>query len=86
MAARFASNPYYVEYESQLKELSRLMAAGKGDTDEAEVLREALAMRQEQRPLKSDPFCCQNSVSGHKATKAKPPIYGGYWEVSGRNI
>src|SRR5436190_11135480 len=42
MTGKFAANPYYVEHEERLKELSRLMAEGKGDTPEADALREAM--------------------------------------------
>jgi DNA-directed RNA polymerase specialized sigma24 family protein len=42
MTSKFAANPYYVECEEQLKELHRLIAAGKGDSDDADALREAM--------------------------------------------
>lgn len=38
----FASNPAYVAYETLLKRLHRLIAEGKGDTDAADVVREAM--------------------------------------------
>ncbi len=42
MGDLFANNPYYVEYESRLKQLNSLMAEGKSDTDEAEAVRDAM--------------------------------------------
>ena len=42
MKTRFADNPNYVQYESMLKDLHRLIAEGKGDSDEADALREAM--------------------------------------------
>lgn len=42
MKGRFASNPYYVEYETLLTALARLMAEGKGDTPEADAIRDAM--------------------------------------------
>lgn len=40
----FASNPAYVAYETLLKRLHRLIAEGKGDTDAADVVREAMEL------------------------------------------
>ena len=42
MTGRFADNPNYREHERLLLELSRLMAEGKGDTDEADAIRDAM--------------------------------------------
>src|ERR1041385_4055176 len=42
MKGKFAANPYYLEYEERLKELHQLIAEGKGDTDAAEAVREAM--------------------------------------------
>ncbi len=42
MSDTFANNPDYREYESLLIRLARLMADGKGDTDEADELREIM--------------------------------------------
>src|SRR5579871_6740661 len=42
MKARFAENPNYVRSESLLKDLHRLIAEGKGDSDEADTLRDAM--------------------------------------------
>lgn len=38
----FADNPHYVEYETRLKELHHLIAEGKGDSDEADEVRDAM--------------------------------------------
>lgn len=38
----FADNPVYVEYETRLKELHRLIAEGKGDDEEADAVRDAM--------------------------------------------
>lgn len=42
MTSRFADNPYYTLYESQLIDLHRLAAEGKGDSDGADSLRDAM--------------------------------------------
>lgn len=42
MTMKFADNPYYVQYERLLKELSRLMAEGKGNADEADAVRDEM--------------------------------------------
>ena len=42
MTGKFAANPYYVACEEQLKKLHGLIAEGKGDTEEADALREEL--------------------------------------------
>jgi tetratricopeptide (TPR) repeat protein len=42
MSGRFAENPAYVEYERLLKELHGVIAQGKGDSDEADAIREAM--------------------------------------------
>ena len=39
---KFANNPCYVQYESLLRELHRFIAAGMGDSDEAEAVREEM--------------------------------------------
>lgn len=39
---QFVNNPYYVQYERLLEELSHLMAEGKGDTDEADAIRDEM--------------------------------------------
>lgn len=39
---KFADNPHYIQYERLLDELSRLMAEGKGDTDEADTVRDEM--------------------------------------------
>jgi len=39
---KFANNPDYVQYERLLDELSRLMAEGKGDTNEADAVRDEM--------------------------------------------
>ena len=39
---KFADNLYYIQYERFLKELSRLMAEGKGDADEADAVRDEM--------------------------------------------
>jgi tetratricopeptide (TPR) repeat protein len=42
MAALFASNPSYIEYEKLLHELHQLMAQGKGDSPEADLIRDEM--------------------------------------------
>lgn len=42
MQARFINNPYYLEYESLLKDLHRLISDGKGDTEEADAVRDRM--------------------------------------------
>lgn len=42
MAGRFADNPEYVKAETLLKELHRLISEGKGDSDEADAVREEM--------------------------------------------
>jgi hypothetical protein len=42
MTSMFAANPNYLEYEDLLKELHRLIAEGKGDSDEADNVREIM--------------------------------------------
>jgi tetratricopeptide (TPR) repeat protein len=42
MKAMFADNPHYVEYETRLKELHDLIGEGKGDSDEADEVRDAM--------------------------------------------
>jgi hypothetical protein len=37
---KFVGNPYYVEYERLLRELHRLIAEGRGDTEEADLIRD----------------------------------------------
>jgi hypothetical protein len=54
MSDMYASNPRYVKYERLLQELHHLMAEGKGDTEEADALREEMdepwwALRREER-------------------------------------
>ena len=39
---KFANNPYYVQYERLLDELSRLMAEGKGETNQADAIRDEM--------------------------------------------
>lgn len=39
---KFADNPHYVQYERLLDKLSRLMAEGKGDTNEADTVRDEM--------------------------------------------
>src|SRR5690242_8740808 len=41
-AGRFAANPYYVLMEQQFHRLHRLIAAGQGDGDEADRLRDEM--------------------------------------------
>ncbi len=40
--SKFADNPSYVQYERLLDDLSRLMAEGKGDTGEADAVRDEM--------------------------------------------
>jgi tetratricopeptide (TPR) repeat protein len=42
MQGTFADNPYYVEYEALLKRLHRMIAEGRGDSDEADALRDEM--------------------------------------------
>src|SRR5438128_755191 len=42
MAGKFTDNPYYLAYEILLKKLHRLIAEGKGDTDEADLVRDEM--------------------------------------------
>jgi hypothetical protein len=42
MTGKFSDNPYYVEYEGLLKQLHRLIAEGKGDSDDADAVREEM--------------------------------------------
>ena len=42
MSGKFSANPYYVAYESRLKALHQLMAAGDGDTKEADAVRDEM--------------------------------------------
>jgi len=42
MNNQFADNPLYVQYEALLKELHRLIAAGKGSEDEADAVRDEM--------------------------------------------
>src|SRR5436853_6700390 len=42
MEARFWNNPHFVQYETLLRRLHELMAAGKGDTDEADTVRDEM--------------------------------------------
>lgn len=39
---KFADNPFYVQYEALLKDLHRLIAAGKGNEDEADAVRDEM--------------------------------------------
>ena len=42
MNNKFADNPFYVQYEALLEELHRLIAAGKGNEDEADAVRDEM--------------------------------------------
>jgi tetratricopeptide (TPR) repeat protein len=42
MSGRFADNPAYVQYETLLKQLHGLIAAGRGESHEAEAVRDAM--------------------------------------------
>src|SRR4051794_3415239 len=42
MPGRFAENHYYVEYEALLKRLHELNATGRGETEEADLLRDEM--------------------------------------------
>src|SRR6266566_2413562 len=42
MRARFWENPHFVQHESLLRRLHELMAAGKGDSDEADAVRDQM--------------------------------------------
>jgi tetratricopeptide (TPR) repeat protein len=42
MAQTFSDNPHYVEYERLLRQLHQLIAEGRGDTDEADRIREEM--------------------------------------------
>ena len=42
MGKRFANNPRYVEYERLLMHLHSLIADEKGDSEEADAIREAM--------------------------------------------
>jgi tetratricopeptide (TPR) repeat protein len=61
MDGRFAENPSYVEYERLLMALHRLIAEGKGDTDEADAVREQ--MEWPERNLSRDEMDRLNGLS-----------------------
>lgn len=42
MSGNFADNPYYIEYENLLKKVHFLIAQGKGDSAEADALRDEM--------------------------------------------
>ena len=44
MNSLFASNPYYVKHEAQLTQLHHLMEKGKGDSEEADAVRDQMEL------------------------------------------
>jgi len=42
MNSQFTDNPFYVQYEALLKDLHRLIAAGKGNEDETDAIRDEM--------------------------------------------
>jgi hypothetical protein len=61
MTGKFSDNPYYVEYETLLKKLHRLMAEGKGDSEEADAVRDE--MDRPERELNREELARLNGLS-----------------------
>jgi hypothetical protein len=61
MTGKFWDNPYYVEYETLLKKLHRLMAEGKGDSEEADAVRDE--MDRPERELSREELARLNGLS-----------------------
>src|SRR5438105_4980179 len=58
---KFSDNPYYVEYEDLLKKLHRLIAEGKGASEEADTVRDE--MDRPERELSSEELARLNGLS-----------------------
>jgi tetratricopeptide (TPR) repeat protein len=61
MTGKFSNNPYYVEYESLLKQLHRLIATGNGNSEEADAVRDE--MDRPERELSSEELTRLNGLS-----------------------
>lgn len=61
MRSKFADNPSYVEYESLLKDLHRLIAEGKCDSEEADMVRDE--MDRPERELTGEEMARLNGLS-----------------------